>query len=185
MYGYARRPSKIKGFFIILVCLIIVSAGSIIIFELFFSKNINDYNISPSSTATRLYNDAVVEEADISDILEEVSKSIVGISKIKNTGATALDINATANLGLGSGIIISENGYIATNWHVAGDKFGSCYITLENGETYNGNVVWADSDLDLAIVKIELKGLKSIKIGDTDEIKIAQEVYAIGNPIGV
>ena len=48
-----------------------------------------------------------------------------------------------------------------------------------------GKVVWSDSDLDVAIVKINIQGLKKISFGDSDKIKIAQKVYAIGNPIGV
>ena len=50
--------------------------------------------------------------------------------------------------------IISENGYILTNEHVSGAKYGNCYVTLPAGKTYKGNVVWSDSDIDLQIVKI-------------------------------
>ena len=82
-------------------------------------------------------------------------------------------------------MIVSENGYILTNWHVAGEKYSTCYITLENAKTVNGNVVWSDKDLDLAIVKITASNLKYITLGDSDNIKIGQKAYAIGNPIGV
>ena len=77
---------------------------------------------------------------------------IVGISKIKNKGNSIFLNNSASDLGLGTGMIVSENGYILTNWHVAGNKYSNCYITLENGKSYNGSVAWADSDLDLAIV---------------------------------
>ena len=81
-------------------------------------------------------------------------------------------------------MIVSENGYIITNKHVAGNKYSSCYVTLENGKMYTGNVVWADSDLDLAIIKINAKGLNYMSLADSDNIKVGQSVYAIGNPIG-
>jgi len=50
---------------------------------------------------------------------------------------------------------------------------------------YNGNTVWADKDLDLAIVKISANGLNYLKLGDSENLKLGQRVYAIGNPIGI
>ena len=185
MYGYAKKQSKLKRFFLIFICLITVSIGSIFIYSMYIKINTQIYNIEPSVSATRLYSDTLAEEDDISGKLEDITKCIVGISKIKNKGGAALDLNATVNLGLGSGIIISENGYIATNWHVAGNKYDTCYITLDNGSVYNGSVVWADSDLDLAIVKIKVAGLKYIEIGDSDKLNLGQDVWAIGNPVGI
>ena len=108
-----------------------------------------------------------------------------GISKIKNKGATALELNGTQSLGLGSGVVVSENGYIITNWHVAGDRYSTCYITIEDGNIYNGSVVWADSDLDLAIVKTEVAGLKYLELADSSLIKLGENVWAIGNPVGI
>lgn len=122
---------------------------------------------------------------DVSNVIEETIKSVVGISKIKNSGTSIFGQTSVQQLGLGTGVVIAENGYILTNEHVSGEKYSTCYITLENGEIYNGNVVWSDSNLDVAIVKINMKGLPSIMLGDSDTIKIAEQVYAIGNPIGV
>ena len=64
-------------------------------------------------------------------------------------------------LSLGSGVIISENGYILTNEHVSGARYSKCYVTLENGEEYQGIVMWGDEDIDLSIVKIEKVRTKS------------------------
>ena len=58
-------------------------------------------------------------------------------------------------------------------------------MTLENGKVYNGSVVWNDEDLDLAIIKISASNLEYISLGDSDNIKIGEKTYAIGNPIGV
>ena len=60
-----------------------------------------------------------------------------------------------------------------------GDKFSSCYVTLENGITYNGNVVWSDSDLDLSIVKIPTSGLNFVSLGNSDTVRVGETVYAI------
>lgn len=187
MYEYSRRPSKFKKFILIFLLMVIVSAASIFVYAMYTNIDVKNYNNNSDSTASRLYNESIetVEKEEFSKTLENVTKSVVGISKIKNTGTAILDSNATQELGLGSGIIVSDNGYILTNWHVAGDKYSSCYVTLENGEIYSGNVVWADTDLDLAVVKINGAGLDYVTLGDSDKNKLGQEVWAIGNPIGI
>ena len=185
MYEYSRRPNKFKKFLFMFFSLVFVSIGSIFLYSMYQKIEIKEYTPSANSTATRLYNDAEAEVDDINNSLEEITRSIVGISKIKNKGTTVLDLDGAKELGLGSGVVVSQDGYIITNWHVAGDKFSTCYVTLEDGKSYSGNVVWADSDLDLAIVKMSVGGLKSIDIGNSDELKIGQDVWAIGNPVGV
>lgn len=149
--------------------------------------------ISPEYESSRL-NSTVIEQSvenemqeskSVADILEDVSKCVVGISKIKSH-STSIFSNAStlSDLGLGSGVIFSSNGYILSNYHVTGDKLSTCYITLENGITYDGSVVWADSFLDLSITKINASNLDAIKLGDSSKLKSGETVYAIGNPIG-
>lgn len=120
----------------------------------------------------------------IADIIEDVSNCVVGISKLQENGNSIFLKDATSKLGLGTGIIVSEDGYILTNQHVAGSKYSTCYVTLENGKDYKANVVWADEDLDLAIIKINVKGLQFVNLGDSDKVRTGETVYAIGNPIG-
>ncbi len=55
---------------------------------------------------------------------------------------------------------------------------------MDNGKEYQANVVWSDSDLDLSIIKINVKGLTYATLGNSDNIKVGEKVYAIGNPIG-
>lgn len=121
---------------------------------------------------------------NLTDIQTAVN-SIVGISKLKQSGGSVFVDNAEEKLGLGSGVVITENGYILTNQHVAGNKYSSCYITLDDGKIYDGNVVWADSNIDLAIVKINKNNLEYLELGDSDLLSLAEEVYAIGNPLGL
>lgn len=109
---------------------------------------------------------------------------MVGISKIKENGSSIFLSNASDKLGLGTGIVISEDGYILTNQHVAGNKYSNCYVTLDSGREYTANVVWSDTDIDLAIIKINANSLFCVKLGDSDNISIGETVYAIGNPIG-
>ena len=186
MYEYRKRPSKLKRVFITILLMLIVAAVSIFIYDMYV--DIDVYSSEQPSGATRVsYKEEMQESSndDITNTLENTIKCVVGISKIKNTGSSIFLNNSTEALGLGTGMIVSENGYILTNWHVAGDKYSRCYVTIENGKTAEGSVVWGDKDLDLAIVKINGTGLNCIPLGDSDGIKIGQKAYAIGNPIGV
>ena len=87
----------------------------------------------------------------IANIIEKTTQSVVGISKLKNMGSSLFSKNTENELGLGTGFIVSSDGYILSNEHVTGTKYSRCYVTLENGNNYEGTVVWSDSDLDLSI----------------------------------
>ena len=71
-----------------------------------------------------------------------------------------------------------------SNEHVSGEKYSTCYITLKNGVTDTGTVVWASKDFDLSIIKINIQELPEAYLGDSDNIRIGSNVYAVGNPVG-
>lgn len=120
----------------------------------------------------------------IADIIEETTRKVVGISKLKNAGSSIFSKNTETELGLGTGFVVTSDGYILSNEHVTGSKYSKCYITLENGANYEGTVVWSDSNIDLSLTKIEAKNLEYITLGNSDDIRVGETVYAIGNPIG-
>lgn len=134
-------------------------------------------------------NEQTVEEAQeksktVADILEETTQCVVGISKLKSAGTSILTNTSEAELGLGTGFFVTDNGYILSNEHVTGSKYSKCYITTEAGDNYDGTVVWSDSDLDLSITKINIKNAKCVTLGNSKNIRVGESVYAIGNPIG-
>ena len=116
--------------------------------------------------------------------VEEVQEKSTKISKLKNVGSSIFGTSSEEELGLGTGVVVSEDGYILSNEHVTGGKYSKCYITLENGNTYDGTVMWSDSDIDLSITKINAKNLQTITLGDPENTRVGETVYAIGNPIG-
>ena len=85
--------------------------------------------------------------------------------------------------GLGSGVIISEDGYIVTNNHVI-ENADRLEVTLNDNRTFNATVIGADENTDLALIKIDAEKLHVIPIGDSDAIKVGEWVIAVGNPFG-
>lgn len=84
--------------------------------------------------------------------------------------------------GMGSGIIILEDGYIVTNAHVVEGARGIT-VTLSDGETkYEGRVIGSDTQTDLAVIKIDATGLPAATFGNSDQIQVGEKVIAIGNP---
>ena len=145
----------------------------------------SNYNTQKLAASIDYVENKDKEEDNIStvDMLEDIIGSVVGISKFANAGGSILNNVSSENLGLGTGIIVSEDGYILSNNHVTGDRFSICYVTIDEN-TYKGTVVFSEPDLDLSIVKVNAKNLTSIKFGNSTNLKIGEQVYAIGNPIG-
>ena len=188
MYEYETNKHRVKDILFIGILIIVVFGGIILIYDMLFrdtseavleqkESNIKEVDINKEEKEEN-------EIKDITEIIEEVNKSIVGISKIKSNGTSIFLKNSTDDLGIGTGFIVSKNGYILTNWHVVGNKYSNCYVTLDNSKSYTGIVEWADKDLDLALVKINAIDLECANLGNSENIKIGQEIYAIGNPIG-
>lgn len=190
MYRYKKnKNSRLKRLLKTFVLIIIVSTCSIFLYQMYLNIEIKDENnVIAKKVSTEVENKDKLNNNDISkditEILEQTNLCVVGISKIKNNGTSIFLKEAEQKLGLGTGVIVSDNGYILTNEHVSGKKYSNCYVTLSNGKNYNATVVWSDSDIDLSIVKINANGLNYIELGDSDDAKIGQVVYAIGNPIG-
>jgi Do/DeqQ family serine protease len=81
----------------------------------------------------------------------------------------------------GSGVIISNDGYVITNNHVV-EGAEKLLVTLNNNKSYEGTLVGRDPSTDIAVIKIEEKNLPAIVWGSSDEVKIGQWVIAVGNP---
>ncbi len=86
--------------------------------------------------------------------------------------------------GLGSGFIISEDGYIITNDHVVGNA-NKVVISMTNGEHIDAEIIGKDPSSDIAVLKIDKGGLPYIKLGNSDEVIIGEWVIAFGNPFGL
>lgn len=183
----SAKNNKFKNFFLCLIFIFILIGLTYYLYNIYHQIDITpEYEINRTGSTTNIQTvDNVIQKSEsIADMLERVSQSVVGISRIKSHSNSIFSNNSVNELGLGTGMIVSSNGYILSNCHVTGEEYSTCYITLDNGYTYEGSVVWCDSDLDLSITKIDATNLSYATIGDSSKIKSGETVYAIGNPIG-
>ena len=183
-----KKMSNLKKVTITFVILLIFWILGFYIYFTYQNIEIKEPNYEASKTLSTIQEQTVEEVQEnstkIADVIEKTTQSVVGISKLKNVGNSIFSNNTAEELGLGTGIIVTENGYILSNEHVTGSKYSKCYVTLEDGKTYDGTVMWSDTSLDLSITKIEAKNLSYVTLGDSKEIRVGETVYAIGNPIG-
>src|SRR5699024_2312040 len=83
----------------------------------------------------------------------------------------------------GSGFVISQDGYIVTNYHVI-DEASKITVTLVDGKSYDATLVGGDEENDIAVLKVDATGLDTVVIGSSDNLVVGDQVYAIGNPLG-
>lgn len=110
------------------------------------------------------------------EIYQKVTKSVVTIT-VSNL--------AEDSAASGSGVIMSEDGYVITNAHVV--EGGSSFtVTLYDGKTtYNAKMVGSDAQTDLAVLKVEAKDLDAAEFGDSSKIEVGDRCFAIGSPLGI
>lgn len=128
-------------------------------------------------------NSANFIEGSIADVANKVSESVVSI--ISSTKSVNLFGRSYTSGASGTGIIVSENGYILTNKHVI-DGATTISVVLDDGTTYeNVNLATVDPLNDVAFLKIDnVSGLKAATLGDSKTINVGQQVIAIGNALG-
>jgi serine protease Do len=86
--------------------------------------------------------------------------------------------------GMGSGVIVRQDGYILTNNHVV-DKAETVNVDLTDGRSFKAKVVGTDAPSDLAVLKIEGNNLQTLALGDSDDVRVGDVVLAVGNPLGI
>ena len=150
--------------------------------------NYSDSNGTTEYISLTNYSDTAVNVAN------KVLPSIVGI-KVEYTINTVFNQSSSASAE-GSGIIISEDGYILTNNHIVNTSSTSSYyqvdeaskiiVNLYNDDTdYPAKIIGTDSQTDLAVIKIEKSGLTKAELGNSDSIKVGEFAMAIGSPLGL
>lgn len=153
-------------------------------------------NISPSietvdkqnkeeESITSVVNYAKNESGIYSTVIDNAIKTVVEITtKAEVTSSDFFGRPMTSDATyLGSGVIISSDGYIVTNNHVVKDGF-DISVVLNSGESYEAEIIGTDAKTDLALLKINATNLPFSKLVDSDQLMLGQEVIAIGNALG-
>ena len=156
-------------------------------------------NIAANNLQASLMSSEVQEEADkpgrlqlmgsyneispVVAIAEKVTPSVVGVKTFGTAYTYWGQRIPNQELGSGSGIIYSEDGYIITNYHVIEDAT-SVMITLSDGTEYDARIIGSDASSDLAVLKVEAANLPAAELGDSAALQIGELVVAIGNPLG-
>ena len=198
------------GKFIIAAFLLLITAGSIVYFidrnsdKLYFSESRNDSSLVLANYQQNLINNQALNDSRqniITETVKKVSPAVVGISvteirQYRDPFGSFFDDpffrqffgdRGTQNRkvqGLGSGYIISPDGYILTNDHVAGNA-SEITVTLTNGNHYPAKIIGTDPVSDICLLKIEGGDFPFISLGNSDDIIIGEWVIALGNPFGL
>ena len=121
-------------------------------------------------------------ENQITSAVEKLSESVVSIDSVRVARNFAYGFVPIE--GKGSGVIIDPRGYVITNNHVI-DGAARVQVHLKDGRSYVGEVVGADSQTDVAVIKVEADNLPAALLADSEKLKVGQIVLAIGNSLGL
>lgn len=191
-----------------LMAMAVVSAGSIGIYKQVAEVPVQNVAVSEESVAGKVIEADTMglirtEDADTKiltteQVVEKVLPAVVGIQSefittSNNRNGYFFGYNMpseSTSVGTGTGVVITENGYIVTNAHVIYDsQYGSgladnISVLFDDDKTYDAEVIGYDIDCDLAVIKINAEGLTPAEFGNSDDLKLGESVTAIGNPLG-
>lgn len=121
----------------------------------------------------------------IAQAVQKVRPSVVGISTTHVQEDSYGFEPESVIEGVGSGFIVSSDGYILTNDHVAVSTEAEIAVILHNGDEVEGRVLWTDPTLDLAIIKVNASNLPAAELGDSSQLIVGDPAIAIGTPLGL
>jgi serine protease Do len=138
--------------------------------------------IAPTASAGAVaLNTSLKTSTDLTAVVAAATPSVVTItSDLQTTRFSPLSVPTT---GVGSGIVLSADGYILTNRHVVADST-ALTVELEDGRQYDARIVDVSSTDDLALIKIDATGLTPARIADSADLQVGQTAIAIGSPLG-
>jgi serine protease Do len=124
---------------------------------------------------------ASASEPALTDVVSAVRDSVVTIT---SEGVSSRGLMSIPSTGVGSGIVLTSNGYILTNRHVVQGASQSLTVELADERTFDATVVKVSQDQDLALIKIDASGLTAARIGDSAKLQVGETAIAIGSPLG-
>lgn len=138
------------------------------------------YTLGTSGSGTTI---VTTEEQAVENAVKIASPAVVQIN-ITSVSQNPFGLSSRQQEGLGSGFIITSDGYVLTNNHVVANAT-KITVMLKDGREFRGQVVGTDSTSDVAVVKISGTNLPTVQLGDSSTLTVGQKVIAIGNPYGL
>jgi serine protease Do len=138
-------------------------------------------SVATSNTGTGT-GTTTVETADLTSVVATARQSVVTITA-DGVAASRFSPFGQPTSGVGSGIIISSDGYILTNRHVV-ENSQTLSVELYDGRTFPATIVEQSNTNDLALIKVDATGLSAARIGDSSKVQVGETVLAIGSPLG-
>ena len=200
-YRYVPEPKKKKsrswgGICALVLCCCLLSAacgvGGVLLMQHIQAANTQEAPETPEESISHMLQgvreSSVIEMVEIetgklmtaAEVYAANVNSTVGITTSITTNFWGYQSTSAAS---GSGFIISDDGYILTNFHVIEDS-SSISVSLYNGESYEADLIGYDESNDIAVLKIEAEGLTPVILGDSNNLNVGDSVVAIGNPLG-
>ena len=198
---YRTDMKRVNSIHALLAALVVLLAG-------FYTIDINSSNNKASVASLPEFTSTTdIEPAEKKPIqtLQDINDAIVNVADETKQTVVTIRVTQTVEMqpspfsrffgnpretprefqqrGLGSGVIVSSDGYILTNNHVVQDA-DEIVVTLLGGREYTGKVVGTDPQTDVAVVKIDAEGLPAIELGNSDNVRVGELVLAIGSPLG-
>lgn len=197
-----KRKAPAITLVLCLLCLCIGALTGLLVSNSRYSKNlsemdirlsslesINSLSVESSATRSEIEKVSLQSLADTSvspsQIYDDACRSVVGItSEITYTNFFGMRSSSAVS---GTGFVISTDGYLITNYHVIEAAYlnhSSISAVFHDGSSYAAKLVGADSEGDIAVLKIEAEACVPAPLGDSSDILVGDEVFAVGNPLG-
>jgi serine protease Do len=147
----------------------------------------------PRNSSMSLQQTVVSENSDVISVVKNEGPSVVTVSaqtpkqtviQFSPLGGFTQGTQGGTQQNIGSGFVVSSDGLIITNKHVVADTSLSYQVSTSDGKTYNVAQISRDPNNDIAVLKIDAKGLKPISLGDSSNLQVGQFVIAIGTALG-
>lgn len=195
-----KRPGNLPSFLLFLMALAL-AVGGVAIWRLSQPSRTEFSTPSPKTTSRALPDEraplrpALSLEAMDSEFTELVGHVIPSVVSISTTSQPDREALVRQFFGLrrggvaqtnkmGSGMIVSTEGHIVTNWHVV-DGATQVTVQLSDGRSLPARLAGADPRSDIAVLKVEAEGLSPIAFGNSENVRVGQMVFAVGNPFGL
>ena len=153
-------------------------------------NNGNNTETTNDNGNTPKVNIVSVKDEEEPATVDEQGRTILSIPQISEkvkpcvVGIVTENLTQLAQSGTGSGIIMTPDGYIITNYHVV-ENADKLTVVLDSGKSYTAKVIGSDEKTDLAVIKIDATNLTAAEFGNSDNLKVGDLAVAIGNPMGI